>query len=161
MITLYRIDDRLVHGQTMIKLLPNYPCDGIIIVNDEIAKNEQMKAIYQSVLPSTVKLHVFDVTKASKKLEEAQKSGKKYYIITKNVTDYERLYELGWVVKEPITVSCCSKKENSIAINNGFFLLPEEIRTYNRLDGYEFEIMTMVSKVPSSWKSFKKKFNNY
>jgi len=83
MITLYRIDDRLVHGQTMIKLLPNYPCDGIIIVNDEIAKNEQMKAIYQSVLPSTVKLHVFDVTKASKKLEEAQKSGKKYYIITK------------------------------------------------------------------------------
>ena len=52
MITLYRIDDRLVHGQTMIKLLPNYPCDGIIIVNDEIAKNEQMKAIYQSVLPS-------------------------------------------------------------------------------------------------------------
>ena len=39
MITLYRIDDRLVHGQTMIKLLPNYPCDGIIIVNDEIAKN--------------------------------------------------------------------------------------------------------------------------
>ena len=110
MITLYRIDDRLVHGQTMIKLLPNYPCDGIIIVNDEIAKNEQMKAIYQSVLPSTVKLHVFDVTKASKKLEEAQKSGKKYYIITKNVTDYERLYELGWVVKEPITVRCCSKK---------------------------------------------------
>lgn len=163
MITLYRIDNRLVHGQTMIKLLPNYPCDGIIIVNDDIAKNERMKAIYQSVLPSTVKLHVFDVIKASKKLEEAQKSGKKYYIITKNVTDYERLYELGWVVKEPITVSCCSKKENSIAINNGFFLLPEEIRTYNRLDdlGYEFEIMTMISKVPSSWKSFKKKFNNY
>ena len=50
MITLYRIDDRLVHGQTMIKLLPNYPCDGIIIVNDEIAKNEQMIKVYCLVL---------------------------------------------------------------------------------------------------------------
>ncbi|MBI0151488.1 PTS sugar transporter subunit IIB, partial [Bifidobacterium sp. M0353] len=28
MISLYRIDDRIIHGQTMIKLLPQYPCDG-------------------------------------------------------------------------------------------------------------------------------------
>ena len=43
MFSLFRIDDRLVHGQTMIKLLPNYPSDGIIIINDEIAENAQMK----------------------------------------------------------------------------------------------------------------------
>ena len=42
MFSLFRIDDRLVHGQTMIKLLPNYPCDGIIIINDEIAENDEI-----------------------------------------------------------------------------------------------------------------------
>lgn len=159
MIVLYRIDDRLIHGQTMIKLIPKYPCDGIIIVNDDVAQNPKMKEIYQSVLPGSVKLHVFDVDKAMKKLPEAEVSSKRYYVITKNVTDYERLYQKGFQVKAHITVGCCSRKEGSIAVNNGFFLLPEEIDTYNRLDdaGYEFDIMTMTSKLPSSWKSFRNK----
>ena len=72
MFSLFRIDDRLVHGQTMIKLLPNYPCDGIIIINDEIAENAQMKSIYQSVLPGNVKLHVFKFENAVKKLNEVR-----------------------------------------------------------------------------------------
>lgn len=73
--------------------------------------------------------------------------------------DYEKLLKLGFKVTEPITVSCCNRKEGSVAVNNGFYLLPEEIDTYNRLDeqGYQFEIMTMMSKWPVSWKSFKTK----
>lgn len=159
MFSLFRIDDRLVHGQTMIKLLPNYPCDGIIIINDEIAENAQMKSIYQSVLPGNVKLHVFKFENAVKKLNEAMVSKKRYYLINKGVMDYEKLLELGFKVTEPITVSCCNRKEGSVAVNNGFYLLPEEIDTYNRLDaqGYRFEIMTMMSKWPVDWKSFKNK----
>lgn len=159
MIVLYRIDDRLIHGQTMIKLIPKVPCDGIIIVNDEVAENPKLREIYQSVLPSSVKLHVFPVDKAIKKLPEAEVSTKRYYVITKNVKDYERLYQKGFQVNEHITVGCCSRKEGSISINNGFFLLPEEIKIYNRLDdaGYLFDIMTMTSKLPASWKSFRSK----
>lgn len=157
MITLYRVDERLIHGQTMIKLLPNYPCDGIIIVDDKIAVNNQMKMVYQSVLPSNVKLHVFDTRKALRKLPEAAASKKKYYVITKEISVYEKLLEGGYRVEQAITVSCANKKEGSVSINSGFALLPGEIEVYNRLDdaGYHFEILTMISKVPQSWKNFR------
>jgi PTS system mannose-specific IIB component len=79
MFSLFRIDDRLVHGQTMIKLLPNYPCDGIIIINDEIAENAQMKSIYQSVLPGNVKLYVFNFENAVKKLCESPSDNPRHF----------------------------------------------------------------------------------
>lgn len=157
MITLYRVDERLIHGQTMIKLLPSYPCDAIIIVDDKIAKNNQMKMVYQSVLPTNVKLYVFDTQKALRKLPEAEISKKKYYVITKEISEYEKLLEGGYRVNRPITVSCANKKEGSVSINSGFALLPEEIGVYNRLDdaGYNFEILTLISRVPQSWKTFR------
>ena len=44
MISFVRIDDRMIHGQTVTRWALEYPCDGIIAVNDVAASNPVLKS---------------------------------------------------------------------------------------------------------------------
>ena len=52
MVTLVRVDDRVIHGQTMACWLAQVPCEGILIVDDKLAQNQQMINIYRNTVPS-------------------------------------------------------------------------------------------------------------
>ena len=48
-VSFIRIDDRMIHGQTCTRWAREYPCDGLIAVNDKAATNDVLKLI--SLLP--------------------------------------------------------------------------------------------------------------
>ena len=52
MITFMRVDDRIIHGQIITRWSKEYPCDGIIAVNDKAATTPVLK---QSFVASTEK----------------------------------------------------------------------------------------------------------
>lgn len=37
-VSFLRIDDRMIHGQTVTRWSLEYPCDGLIAVNDKIGR---------------------------------------------------------------------------------------------------------------------------
>ena len=85
MITFMRVDDRIIHGQIITRWSKEYPCDGIIAVNDKAATTPVLK---QSFVASTEK-KVFIWT-MEHFLANAQKvfdSPKHYFLITKNPID--------------------------------------------------------------------------
>ena len=47
-VSFIRIDDRMIHGQTCTRWAREYPCDGLIAVNDKAAKNDVLKAAYKA-----------------------------------------------------------------------------------------------------------------
>ena len=51
MISFVRIDDRMIHGQTVTRWALEYPCDGIIAVNDAAASNKVLKSAYKGAAP--------------------------------------------------------------------------------------------------------------
>ena len=58
MISFVRVDDRMIHGQTVTRWSLEYPCTGLIAVNDAAAKNPiDMKKILvdAGIVPSDVK----------------------------------------------------------------------------------------------------------
>ena len=89
MISFVRVDDRIIHGQIITRWSKEYPCDGIIAVNDKAATTPVLK---QSFVASTDK-KVFVWTKEHF-LEKAQTvldSNKRYFLITKNPVDMKEL----------------------------------------------------------------------
>lgn len=48
MISFIRIDDRMIHGQTVTRWSLEYPCDGLIAVNDAAASDPILKQAYKS-----------------------------------------------------------------------------------------------------------------
>ena len=80
MISFVRVDDRIIHGQIITRWSKEYPCDGIIAVNDKAATTPVLK---QSFVASTDK-KVFVWTKEHF-LEKAQTvldSNKRYFSCT-------------------------------------------------------------------------------
>ena len=47
-ISFIRVDDRMIHGQTCTRWALEYPCDGLIAVNDKAAKTPVLKAAYKN-----------------------------------------------------------------------------------------------------------------
>ena len=53
-----RIDDRLIHGQVMTAWVKSYPINHILIVDDELAKNQFMLNIYKAAMPAGIKVSI-------------------------------------------------------------------------------------------------------
>ena len=74
MITHYRVDMRVVHGQTVTILKKSFPLNRIIVIDDEIAKDQYMANLYASVVPSTIKVHILNVERGFANLQKAEDS---------------------------------------------------------------------------------------
>ena len=47
-ISFVRIDDRMIHGQTVTRWAKEYPCDGLVAVNNAAAGNAVLKQAYKA-----------------------------------------------------------------------------------------------------------------
>ena len=49
-ITLVRVDDRLIHGQTMTRWSIERPVDGILVFGDDIVKDELRRRVLKAAV---------------------------------------------------------------------------------------------------------------
>ena len=84
-VTFIRIDDRMIHGQTCTRWAREYPCDGLIAVNDKAATNDVLKAAYKAA--SGKKTFVWTLDDFKKKSAKVLASDTRYFLIAKNPID--------------------------------------------------------------------------
>ncbi|WP_303983633.1 PTS system mannose/fructose/N-acetylgalactosamine-transporter subunit IIB [Niallia circulans] len=88
MISLFRIDDRLLHGQVAFGWSPSVGANVILVVNDE-AKNDKVKAMALDLAkPNNVKLYIRGVAESGEiisKFAEAKKSN--VLVLVRNTDD--------------------------------------------------------------------------
>lgn len=87
-VSFIRVDDRMIHGQTCTRWALEYPCDGLIAVNDTAAKNPVLKAAYKSA--SGKKTFVWSLEDFKAKSDKVIKSKDNYFLITKNPVDMKK-----------------------------------------------------------------------
>jgi len=90
----YRVDSRVVHGQTTTRVTKENPVDGVIIVDDEISRDKFMLGVFANTLGS-IRVLGFSVKKALEKLPEASASKKRYLVIFKTPETARELVEQG------------------------------------------------------------------
>jgi PTS system mannose-specific IIB component len=151
MITLVRVDDRVIHGQTITAWMSAVATDGILIVDDELANNEMMKSVYKNTVPADMKLLVFSVEKALQKLKEAQVSNKKYYVIFRSVFSLNQLIQKGGQFDIDINVGPSSNRPNTTMVVPTISLTKEELDCYRQLgEGgikFYFQVVPSLKKV--------------
>lgn len=104
MITHYRVDMRVVHGQTVTILKKSFPLNGIIVIDDEIAADQYMSSLFASTVPSDIKVHVRSLEKALPALAKAEESKLNYFIIFKTPLAVRQIIEQGYRFKGPLTI---------------------------------------------------------
>ena len=65
-LALVRIDDRLIHGQVVVKWLRHLACNEIVVVDDDLWADDVLRSILRLAAPRGVSLQVVPVSQASR-----------------------------------------------------------------------------------------------
>ena len=160
MITFIRIDDRMIHGQTCTRWSLEYPCTGLVAVNDKAATTPVLKAAYKNA--SDKKTFVWTLEDWQKKKDKVVASDDQYFLITKNPVDMAKIlldqpFDPG--IKE-IVVGPCNDRPNTVKLGNNQSITQEEAEALEKLmqAGYNIEFALIKEAAIGNWKKFRKQF---
>ncbi len=97
---LVRIDSRLIHGQVVTKWVKQTGANEIIIIDDELAKDDFMLSIYKMAAPSDIPVNVRSVEDITADWKNGSLDGKKLFILFKDVNTAYRTFKNEFPLKE-------------------------------------------------------------
>ncbi|MDY0394652.1 mannose/fructose/sorbose PTS transporter subunit IIA [Virgibacillus halophilus] len=144
---LARIDSRLLHGQVATSWTKNTLPTRIIVVSDEVAKDELRKKLIQQAAPSGVKAHVVPIHKMIELAKDDQHfGGQRALLLFENPQDALRVVE-GGVPLDTINVGSMSHSPGKVQPNKVLAFSQDDLDTFKKLKeaGVKFD----VRKVPN------------
>ena len=160
-VSVVRIDDRMIHGQTVTRWAKEYPCDGLIAVNNAAAGNKVLIQAYKGA--SAKKTFVWTKEAFTEKSGKVTESYSRYFLITKNPVDMkEILVDQGFVpgdVKE-IIIGPANDRPGAIKLGNNQSITQEEAEAIEAIEkaGYKVKFQLLPDVSIGYWSDFKSKF---
>ena len=163
MISFVRIDDRMIHGQTVTRWSLEYPCDGIIAVNDVAASNRVLKAAYKGAAPDK-KIFVWTMDHFKESADKVLASKTRYFLITKNPLDMrEILVNFGFKPSDVkrVIVGPCNDRPGTVKLGNNQSITAEEAQAFEDMTkaGYTVEFALIKEASIGEWPKFRGQFN--
>lgn len=158
-VTLVRIDDRVLHGQTVTRWLGTRPCKGILIVDTGIANDEFQTKIFKNAAPTGVKVGVFDETEGAKRIKKAMEVKNGYFLICKSPRTLINLLGKGVDFGKTVNVGPMSARANTLTVGRNCSLTDDEIKAFEELEqaGITVEFQLIPDNSITSWESIKEK----
>lgn len=154
-----RIDDRLIHGQTILAWCPTLGISEIIAVDDISAKNPMLKTILTMGVPSKYKTNIVTREEAKNLLSTDQAANRLLIVKSPSVlADLEEV--LGGA--ERIILGNLAKRDDTIHKVSGatgiFYLSNDDIDLLDRLNqkGFSISFHQLPSTQETTWTSFMK-----
>ncbi|MCH3943693.1 MAG: PTS sugar transporter subunit IIB [Atopobiaceae bacterium] len=160
-ISFIRIDDRMIHGQTVTRWALEYPCDGLVAVNDAAASNSVLKAAYKSAAGK--KTFVWTMDHWKENAEKVLNSKDRYFLITKNPLDMKKiLVDQGFKPGiDRVIVGPCNDRPGAVKLGNNQSITPEEAQAFEDITNAGFTVEFALLKETSigEWPKFRDKFD--
>jgi len=121
MVILFRIDDRLIHGQVVLGWGSALKPDRIVVADDEIAASEWERNLYASAVPPEMKVSILSVPEAAAQLKGGVFKGEKVILLVKHPKSVLALMDLGFPVSE-VNVGGLHYREGREKVLEGVFL---------------------------------------
>ena len=160
MISFIRIDDRMIHGQTCTRWSLEYPCTGLIAVNDKAASTPVLKAAYKNA--SDKKTFVWTMEEWQAKKAKVLASQDQYFLITKSPVDMAKV-----LLDQPfdpgiktIIVGPCNDRPGAVKLGNNQSITQEEAEAFEKLmaAGYSIEFALVKETAIGNWTKFRGQF---
>lgn len=130
-VVLTRIDDRLIHGQVMTAWVKYTRCNEIVIIDDNVSKDDFLKMIMKEAAPSEVNICIYNVEEAIEYLNINDNS-KRVVILAKNPFTVYELIERNIKIGEVI-IGGISAKRNRTKLYRNISASMEEREVLNKI----------------------------
>ena len=160
-VSFVRVDDRMIHGQTVTRWALEYPCDGLIAVNDKAANTPALKAAYKSAAGKKTFIWTYEDWK--KKCQKVLDSKDQYFLITKDPIQMKSiLVDDGFVPSDvkKVIIGPCNDREGATKLGNTQSITQEEAEALEAIyqKGYEIEFALIKEASIGTWKKFRGQF---
>lgn len=136
MISMIRIDDRLIHGQVAFVWTKHLGVNRIVVANDSVAKNDIQKMSLKMAAPDTAKCNILSVDEAINVLNDPRAKALKILVVVNNPEDARKIVEK---VKDVpyvnisnygrITRDLASKKK----VTDTIYVTDEDVAEFNKI----------------------------
>ncbi|MGP6139870.1 MULTISPECIES: PTS sugar transporter subunit IIB [unclassified Jeotgalibaca] len=145
-IGLARVDSRLLHGQVATAWSKDVKPTRIIVVSDEVSKDDLRKSLITQAAPPGVKANVIPIDKMIEIWKDPRFGKTRALLLFENPTDVLRVVE-GGVELEEVNIGSMAHSEGKVMINNVLSVDEKDVKSLKALSdkGIKFD----VRKVPS------------
>ncbi|MFZ7131767.1 MAG: PTS system mannose/fructose/N-acetylgalactosamine-transporter subunit IIB [Eubacteriales bacterium] len=157
--TYVRVDDRLIHGQTIVAWCPTLSIKEIIAIDDESAKNPTLKSIMKMGVPPSYNTHIVTTEEAKSLLSQETKGNRlvivKYPHVLPNIAE-----EI--MCAESIVLGNIAKRDDTIHKVSGatgiFYLSDNDVTIIDSLayKGTDVFFQQLPNTSKTDWATFKK-----
>ena len=124
-LTLCRIDDRLIHGQIIVKWSKSVAVNRILIVDDQFAQDPFMITIYKATVPKNLKFSLLSQKDAADKWKEGFFKEENVLLLTRTVGAMKYLIEHDMPIPE-VNVGGIASKDSSIVVAGSISITKED-----------------------------------
>jgi mannose/fructose/N-acetylgalactosamine-specific phosphotransferase system component IIB len=131
-IILYRIDERLIHGQVVVGWGNSLRLDRIVLANDKVALNPWERELCLACVPPEIKTTILSVDEAINQISKDGFKKEKAILLVDSPFDVLRMVEKG-VQIDRVNVGGIHSKQGRKKVLPYLYLSPEEISIFRKL----------------------------
>ena len=99
-VQLFRIDDRLIHGQVLLGWARPLKCERILLCDDQVSENEWEKELYSSCVPANMQAIVQNTAETARLLTSDSENTHKTIVLVKEPESVINLVNIGYTPGE-------------------------------------------------------------
>ncbi len=125
-VTLSRLDNRLLHGIVISQYLPTTDCNRIMVVDDEVATNPMRKEMMMMAKPNGYAASIITLETALNNFAVGKYEGQRLFILARTPKVFLKLIEAGVPIKE-VMLGATDRIGDGIKLSNRCYFTEEEV----------------------------------
>lgn len=125
-VVLYRVDDRLIHGQVVVGWATHLDADAIVVVDDALAGSPWEQELYRAALSDRMAGGFVTVEQARWRLESWRASPVRSIVLTRDIATMRRLAEGGLLEGEELNLGGIHEAPGRRRVRSYLFLSEED-----------------------------------
>lgn len=160
-IILSRVDDRVIHGQTMTRWTKYRPTQGILVVGDDIANDELRRRVLKAAAGG-LGLGIYTAEQAKDSIPKGMSSKKKFFLISDSPQTFAKLVEMGVDFGEELNIGPMNTREGATVLGRTVAIDKNDYDALEYMDkhGIKIYFQLLPDDDKKSWKSMKAKYDS-
>ncbi len=160
LISLVRNDDRLIHGQCMVRLVQHFKLSRIIVVDDMTATNSILKMVFEKAAMPGMTINVYTHENSIEPIKAAIVDNVSTMVVFRFPTTAKVLFDKIPDLPKHIMVGPCQMRPGCKTVMDGCYVSEEEIQALKELAeerGVEVYFQAVPGMQRLDWKDVKNK----
>jgi len=157
MIKLIRCDDRMIHGQCIVRVIGDFKIERIIGVDNFTAENNILKKIYQMAIPPEIKGGVYTEEEAIEEVKQYLNTNENTLLLLKNPVSAIKLFQAIPQLPKHLNIGPMSSRKQTKRITLYAYLTDNEITAVDKLSalGIRVYFNQVIDQKTEEWSDLK------